>query len=179
MSVVSVAPAGDAGIRWTSNAGRHEVLYEAVDSWGRPVTGMTLKAEVLRPHGDGWETTSLALSESGPGLYRAELPARPTPPCLLRVTDATGRTHAVRSLALTAPRPMTNEERLGRAGELARAGGGRVNPGPSDIFQSDATPTVRRASIRPVMLLTALVFLLLDIIVRRYAAIVRLFVRRQ
>ena len=176
-SVVRVAPTGDAGIRLTDAAGREDLCFEAVDSWGRPVTGRTLRAEITTPDDAGWATRSLALGETEPGLYRAGLASRPRPPFIVRILDETGSPCATRCVALTAPTPVAYHERMERARELARIGGGRVNPNPREIFASTPTPVPRRVDVRPVMLIAALIFVLLDLFVRRFRAVARFFRR--
>ena len=176
-SVARVAPGTASGVKLVPAAFGRDVHFEATDAWGSPVTDLALTAEVHTWQNGERRSRTVTLSEREPGLYFARLAAVPTAPYLVRVLDDASRTRAVLSVPRTAHTGLSETERLERAAALARAAGGRVNPKPDDVFETDATETTRQLSIQPVMLLLALACFLLDVIVRRYPAVVRLLRR--
>ena len=176
LTVARPAPSANSSVRIVADD-RTELIHHAADAWGLPVSGLTLQAKLHRWPGDTHLVEAIGLTESQPGVYRARLARRPEPPYLLRIVDAEANTHAV----LTAPRvdltPLTEDERRERARKLARAGGGRVNPTPEDLFQADERTVTRRTDVRPTMLVLALAFWFLDVVVRRSHAVTRLIGR--
>ncbi|KPL01776.1 MAG: hypothetical protein AMK75_03950 [Planctomycetes bacterium SM23_65] len=172
--VARVAPGSGSGVKLVRAEFGGELAFEAVDAWGSPVTGLSLTAEVHQWQNGKRQSKAVTLAERGAGLYVATLSAVPRPPYLVRLVDEERRTHAVLGVPRTTRMPIDAAERLKRATELAKAGGGRVNPKPEQIFETRRKVVSRHVSIQPVMLLAALVFFLLDVIVRRYTALVRL-----
>ncbi len=188
-SIVRVAPSGDAGITMELKKGRREIVFTAVDSWGLPVARAGLTAEVYRVDSKlpfSLTVEKLAMRAAEVGVYRAEVARQLRAPYLVRLVDEKGRTCAVRSVPLTADPPIDEEEAAIRASRLVEAGGGLLNPEPtetasslSSVFRGKPHVVVRRESIQPVMLILALVLFLLDVVVRRYKAVVRLFAGTQ
>jgi len=183
VSAVARAPAGDSGLRAVPAAWGREMTFEAVDSWGSPVTGLDAYADVRQWRQGRWLFGSHALSESAPGVYHVELsPAESArAPCVVQVVRR-WETSGDRVLAtLVGPSPGVPAagaaERARLAQECARVGGGRVNPEPAALFETPRAPITRQASIQGPMLLAALALFFADVIVRRWAAIARLFRR--
>ena len=173
-SVARAAPGATSGVRLLPAAFGRRIRFEAVDAWGSPVTGLVLTAEVHTWQNVVPDSVTAALSEREPGVYDGKLSAAPVPPYLVRVADDAGRTCAVLSVPRTAPAPLGETERLRRVTALAAAGDGRVDPKPGELFAGAREPVVRHVGVQPAMLLTALVCFLLDVIVRRYPAVMRL-----
>ncbi len=176
-SVARVACGSESGVRIEPHDYGRRIVFDAVDAWGSPVTGLSLTAQVYpMPRDQDWRAHPHPLAEESPGRYSAPM-TTPPKPMIVRIVDDRGRRVATRTWEWEETVELTAAERLRRAEALAKAGGGRLNPEAATLFDATPRAIARPASIQPAMLVLALVCFLLDLAVRRFTAVAQFFGR--
>jgi Mg-chelatase subunit ChlD len=150
-------------------AGRHaSVTLDAVDVAGRFVNAVKTEVNVIDPR---LATRVLALTQTAPGRYKAELDTPLSGSYHLEISQTDGNRvlfRQSRGLAVGYP----DELRLKPANtdllrELARVSGGRYDPTPEEVFEPLGRTARRSTPLWPALTVAALVLLLFDVALRR------------
>ena len=149
------------------------ITIDTVDESGRFVNGLNTSVQLIRP---SLEMEALALRQTGPGRYEADVNTNATGSYLFKIRQTAGEgedapvfADFTRGLTISYKPEYrhlaTNTEFLE---DLAGATGGTVSPSLDDIFAVTPDEAVRvRTSIWPWLLMLALLLFVADVAIRR------------
>lgn len=167
----------DYSTQVTMDGGRGHIVVDAIDPQGHFVNKLQLHARVATPMTGGLKG-SLAeeqpVRQTGPGHYEGWFDAPHVGTYLVNVVQKAANGVSEKSTVVGLSTAYSPEYRTTQANhylmtQLARAGGGRVEPTPSAVFGGDRPGTFSPADMIPKLLFLAMLLLPVDIAVRRLA----------